>query len=407
MDTESDSKRESEESATSGFSQFNLDPAIIKGLNQIDYKNPTTIQAQAIPLILEGKDLIALAHTGSGKTAACAIPICQRVDPSRPQVQALIIVPTRELALQYATDTQKVGRYKGVKTFAILGGEDAALQQSKLKHGVQVLVATPGRLIDFIYSRQIDLSHVETLILDEADEMLSMGFYDDLEFIIQCLVHEHQTLLFSATMPPPIQKLAKSHMNDPHEVNLILEVRDPDKIKHCFVYCAPHHKESELIKQVEQMNPVQAIVFCQSRHQVEKVCQVLQKKFPAVDFLHAGMSQDIRTIVTSKFRSGKVRILVATDVVARGLDFSKVSHVFIFQLPKDPDVFVHRSGRTGRYDKEGLVVSFVTSHDLELLRPIMSHLKQEPNWLGEPPPEGSRPHRPRSGYSRRQPRSPK
>jgi ATP-dependent RNA helicase DeaD len=181
---------------TSGFDLHALDPAILKALEKMNFKEPSDIQAQTIPLIQQGKDLIALAQTGSGKTAACAIPICNRVDTTRTEVQALIIVPTRELALQYATEAQKIGVYKGVKAFGICGGEDASLQQSKLKNGVQVLVATPGRLIDFIYSRLIDLSHVETLILDEADEMLSMGFYDDLEFIIKCLVHPHQTLLF-------------------------------------------------------------------------------------------------------------------------------------------------------------------------------------------------------------------
>src|SRR5215204_6322479 len=221
----------------SGFTTLQLDPAILKALEKMNFKEPSAIQLQTIPLIQQGKDLIALAQTGSGKTAACAIPICNRVDTARRDVQALIIVPTRELALQYATEAQKIGVYKGVKAFAIFGGEDPSLQQSKLKHGVQVLVATPGRLIDFVYSRQIDLSQVETLILDEADEMLSMGFYDDLEFIIQCLVHSHQTLLFSATMPAAIRKLAKLHMQDPQEINLILEQASPDLIHHQFVYC--------------------------------------------------------------------------------------------------------------------------------------------------------------------------
>jgi ATP-dependent RNA helicase DeaD len=179
------------------------------------------------------------------------------------------------LALQYATDTQKVGKYKGVKAFAIFGGEDSSMQQSKLKNGVQVLIATPGRLIDFIYSRQIDLSQVDTLILDEADEMLGMGFADDLEFIIQCLVHPHQTLLFSATMPQKIRLLAKHHMKDPQEVNLILQQSSPHSLEHFFLFCLPHHKDQELLQLIEQMKPVQAIVFCHSRHQVEKVCQVL------------------------------------------------------------------------------------------------------------------------------------
>ncbi len=369
-----------------GFAPFELDPAILKALAKMNFKEPSPIQAQTMPLIQQKHDLIALAQTGSGKTAACAIPICNRVDTNRTEVQALIVVPTRELALQYATEVQKIGIYKGVKAFAIFGGSDSSLQQSKLKHGVQVLVATPGRLIDFIYSRQIDLSHVETLILDEADEMLGMGFQEDLEFIIQCLVHTHQTLLFSATMPPAIRKLAQQHMKNPQEINLILEQASPTSIQHLFVYCDAHQRDSVLQDLIKQMQPVQAIVFCHSRFQVEKVCQVLKRHVDAVDFLHAGLSQDIRSIVTSKFRSGKIRILVATDVVARGLDFSNVSHVFIYQLPPDAEVYVHRSGRTGRYDKEGIVISLVTQRELSLLPALSKQIQQELVWIGSPPP---------------------
>lgn len=374
-----------------GFARFQLDPAVLKALEKMNFKEPSPIQAETIPLIQQGKDLIALAQTGSGKTGACAIPLCHRVDISRPQVQALVIVPTRELALQYATEVQKIGLNKGVKAFAIFGGEDPSLQQSKLKHGVQVLIATPGRLIDFIYSRQIDLSHVETLVLDEADEMLSLGFYDDLLFIIQCLVHSHQTLLFSATMPVRVRQLAQQHMRDPLEINLIHEQASPTLIEHFFVYCLAHHKDEKLVELIEQSQPKQAIIFCHSRFQVEKVCRVLQKKVAGVDFLHAGLNQDVRTIVTNKFRNGRIRFLVATDVVARGLDFSKVSHVFIYQLPNDPDVYVHRSGRTGRYDKAGVVISLVTERDLSLLRSISRQIKQEPKWMGPAPSAQVRP----------------
>lgn len=367
------------------FADFGLDPLIQKSLERMQYKEPSEIQAQTMPLILQGRDLIALAQTGSGKTAACAIPICNRIDIQATHVQALIIVPTRELALQYATEVQKIGVDKGVKAFAVFGGEDAAMQQSKLKHGVHVLVATPGRLIDFIYARLIDLSHVETLILDEADEMLSMGFYDDLEFVIQCLVHEHQTLLFSATMPQQIRKIAKQHMKDPIEVVLTKTQASPESIEHQFLYCHQEHKGTALVHVIEKLQPKQAIVFCRSRDEVERVCRGMRQKFDGVDFLHAGLAQDIRSIITSKFRTGRVRFLVATDVAARGLDFSGVSHVFIFHLADDPEAYVHRSGRTGRQDRQGMVVTLVTQRELGSLKRVLNLIKREPIWIGEPP----------------------
>jgi ATP-dependent RNA helicase DeaD len=383
------------------FADFQLDPLILSSLEKMNYKEPSAIQAAAIPTILEKQDLIALAKTGSGKTAACGIPICQLISrTSKEKVQALIIVPTRELALQYATEVQKIGSEIGVKTFAIFGGEDASMQQSKLRHGVDLLVATPGRLIDFIYSRKIDLSAVRILVLDEADEMLSMGFYEDLEFIIQCLVHEHQTLLFSATMPPQILKIAKQHMKNPKEISLVSEQASPSTIDHQFLYCHHEQKISVLIKQVQELKPKQAIVFCRSREEVERVRRHLSQKFNGVDFLHAGLSQDVRTIITGKFRSGKISLLVATDVAARGLDFSGITHVFIYHLADDPDIYLHRSGRTGRQERQGTVVTLVTDRELHSLKNVLNVIKREVTWIGEPPPSGprtSRPRRPRTG----------
>lgn len=369
------------------FSEMGLDPLILKALERMQYKQPSPIQLQAIPLILQSNDLIALAKTGSGKTAACAIPICHKVNPEFSYVQALIIVPTRELALQYATEAQKIGYDKRVKAFAVFGGEDASLQQSKLKAGVQVLVATPGRLIDFIYSRQIDLTHVETLILDEADEMLGMGFYKDLEFIIDCLVHEHQTLLFSATMQEEIRNLAKNHMKTPIEISLVTDQVSPESIEHRFLYCRYDQRDQALIHLLEELKPKQCLIFCHSRIQCEKVCRALQRRISEVDLLHAGLGQDMRTIITNKFRNGKIRYLVATDVVARGLDFSNVTHVFIYQLSDNPDIYVHRSGRTGRQERAGIAVTLVTDRELYALKRILHHIKRKPIWIGEPPPE--------------------
>lgn len=385
------------------FSDLMLSPDILKALTEMGFKQPSPIQEQAIPLILEGRDLIALAQTGSGKTAACAIPVCNRVDVSQSYIQALIVVPTRELALQYATETQKIGGYHRVKAYALFGGEDYNLQLAKLQHGVHVLIATPGRLIDLIYSRSIDLTQVSTLILDEADEMLSMGFYDDIDFIIQCLVHEHQTLLFSATMPPQIRQIASRHMKDPVEVVLTSEQRSPSTIKHHFTYCDHHQRVSTLIQLLQRITPKHSIIFCRSRSQVEQVCRAL-KPYYQVDYLHAGLSQEMRTSITSKFRSGRINLLVATDVAARGLDFSGVTHVFIYELSDDIDAYIHRSGRTGRFEKEGVVLSLVTQRELPILDRILEHIQCEPVWEGAPPPARSQGQPPLSpGKSRRRP----
>lgn len=368
------------------FADLGLHPLILSSLDKMGFKSPSPIQAEAIPHILKGQDIIALAKTGSGKTAACAIPICHLVDTTTTHVQALIIVPTRELALQYATEAQKIGAEKGVKAFAVFGGEDATMQLSKLKHGVQVLVATPGRLIDFIYSRSIDLSHVSTLILDEADEMLSMGFYEDLEFVMQCLNHPHQTLLFSATMPQQIRNIAMLHMKNAVEVILTQQSQtSPSTIEHHFHYCHHLDKPKALSHLIGELKPVQAIVFCRSREEVEKVCRSLKQHYDGVDYLHAGLSQDVRTIITGKFRSAKIKILVATDVAARGLDISGITHVFIYHLADDPDTYVHRSGRTGRCEREGKVVTLVTDRELNALKGVLKAINREPLWIGNPP----------------------
>ncbi|MBA3604288.1 MAG: DEAD/DEAH box helicase [Parachlamydiaceae bacterium] len=384
----------------SKFAQFALDETILDALTKMGFEEPSPIQTETIPAILAREDLIALAQTGSGKTAACAIPLCQLVDTNSNQIQALVIVPTRELALQYATEAQKIGIRKGVKAFAIFGGESAGMQQSKLKNGVQILVATPGRLIDFIHSREMDLDGVQTLVLDEADEMLSMGFYEDLKFVMQCLVHKHQTLLFSATMPKEIKVLAKNFMNNPREVVLTSTQRTPVQIDHHFLYCHQADRTSALVKLMKDYNPNQSIVFCHSRIEVEKVCRELQKHVDGVDFLHAGLSQEVRTIVTNKFRTGRIKQLVATDVVSRGLDFSGITHVFIYHLGDDPDIYVHRSGRTGRCDRAGMVVTLVTDRELYTLKRVLETIKREASWIGDPPPERRYVKPPPQGFKR-------
>lgn len=371
------------------FEALGLDAAVLDALRLVDFTKPTAVQEKTIPLILGGHDLIATAETGSGKTAACAIPICSLIDKNEPRIQALIVVPTRELALQYATETQKIGKVKNVKTFAIFGGEDMGLQLAKLKDGVDVLVATPGRLIDLVYGRRIDLTGVRMLVLDEADQMLSMGFIEDLEFIMDCLVQTHQTLLFSATMPKEIQEIAVTRMKNPREVRLIGKKPAPDQLEHRFLFCKnPQEKLAQITKLLEDLSVDQCIIFGNARHEVEKLCYQLKKKFGPMDFIHGGLDQKLRTAITSKFARGKLKFLVASDVAARGLDFSKVTHVINLHFPHDQESYLHRSGRTGRIGAKGTCITLVTRRDFGRVKKLMQYLKKKaPDWLGSAPKE--------------------
>ncbi|MES1225651.1 MAG: DEAD/DEAH box helicase, partial [Bacteroidota bacterium] len=327
------------------FEALGLNEKLVQAVTDLGFETPTPIQEQAIPILLSGTmDFVGLAQTGTGKTAAFGLPLLHLIDISQRHPQALIVCPTRELCLQITNDLSVFTKHtKGLYTEAVYGGASITMQIRNLKRGVHIVVATPGRLIDLIERKAIDPQKVKYVVLDEADEMLSMGFYDDLEFIIQCLFHSHQTLLFSATMPQQISKIAKQHMRDPIEVSLTQEQRSPDTIDHRFVYCHHEHKGPVLCRLIDELHPKQAIVFCRSRDEVERVCRGLKQHFKDVDYLHAGLSQDVRTIITGKFRTGRIRFLVATDVAARGLDFSGISHVFIYHLADDPDIYVHRS----------------------------------------------------------------
>jgi ATP-dependent RNA helicase DeaD len=377
---------ESDQTTHLTFESFDLDGAVLDSLREMGYTTPTPVQSQAIPLVMEGDDLIALAETGSGKTAACAIPLCHQVDPQNIHVQALIVVPTRELALQYATETQKIGRFKKIRAFALFGGEDMMMQRAKLKDGVQILIATPGRLIDFIYARAIDLTDVKTIVLDEADQMLGMGFYEDLEFIMQCLNHAHQTLLFSATMPKQIRLIAQKHMRKPKELSLISQASTPENLTHQFLYCPnPKKRAEELLILLQTLEPKQCLIFANSRREVEELNRTLNGRLSGVDFLHGGLEQNIRTIITSKFMKGKIRYLIATDIASRGLDFSQVTHVFNFHFPFEQETYLHRAGRAGRSGRSGTCVTLVTRRDLGAIHQLFKVLHKEPEWLRPPP----------------------
>ncbi|PKK88101.1 MAG: hypothetical protein CVV64_20230 [Candidatus Wallbacteria bacterium HGW-Wallbacteria-1] len=365
------------------FQELGIREDIIEVLTSKGYKHPTPIQAKTIPVILQGRDVIGQAETGSGKTAACAIPAIQTLDMSLADVQVLVLTPTRELAIQYLTEITSIGGPLGVLPFVVYGGFDKSIQQVKIRAGVHILVATPGRLIDLVYNGTLELENVKLLIVDEADEMLDMGFLDDVKFIKKCLVHEHQTLLFSATMPPPIKALAGKYLTDPTHIKLNRDQVTPQSLRHCYVEVEEDAKADCLVKLVKDENISQAIIFCNTRQKVTKVHRELRRRLPGVAYLHGGLEQRVRTHTMEMIRMEEIKFVVTTDVMARGIDVKNLSHIIHYDLPKDPEVYIHRSGRTGRQGREGVAVAFITHREKKLFGRMMIRASAEATRIGD------------------------
>ena len=379
----------------------------MKALNKKGYTDLTPIQEQTFPHVLSGCDLIALAQTGSGKTAACAIPVVQSVDPDLKEVQALVLVPTRELALQYVDEISWIAKETHVNAFAVYGGFSMEIQKGKLEHGVQILVATPGRLIDLLYNSPLRLAEVRYFVLDEADEMLNQGFLTDIEFVFSCMIHDHHTMLFSATMPEEIKQLSKKYLDNPVLIELISDQKAPQSLSHYFCHLKPHDRLKQLQELLDSEKPDQAIVFCSSRNSCEKLYDELKKKVKSVEQIHGGMEQGKRTSLFRRFKKLDIRFLVATDIAARGLDFSHTTHIFNYDLPNSAEGYTHRTGRTARMGREGKAITFVTAKDLRKLRTILRTNRIEPDWIGDIPDldkaggkkkhHGGRPHAGKTG----------
>jgi ATP-dependent RNA helicase DeaD len=368
------------------FTELDLNPGILKALKKKGYEDLTPIQEQTFPHVLTGRDMISLAETGSGKTAACAIPVVQSVDPALKEVQALILVPTRELALQYVDEIAWIAKETHVSAFAVYGGFSMEIQKGKLEHGVQILVATPGRLIDLLYNSPLRLSEVRYFVLDEADEMLNQGFLTDIEFVFSCMVHEHHTMLFSATMPNEIKQLSKKYLNDPVMTELISDKKAPDSLTHCFQVVQPRHRFEKLLELIEQEKPDQAILFCSSRNNCDKLYDHLKKsKVKSVEQIHGGLEQNKRTSLFRRFKRLDIQYLVATDIAARGLDFSHTTHIFNYDLPQNPEAYTHRTGRTARMGREGKAITFVMDRDMRKLKTILRANRIKPEWMGDEP----------------------
>ena len=368
------------------FSELGLKTEILKALTNMGYNDLTPIQEETFSPILEGRDLLARAETGSGKTAACGIPLVQMIDPSLNAIQALIVVPTRELALQYVTEIDRISKSTGVVPFAIFGGFSMEIQKAKLEDRVHILVATPGRLIDFLYNTSsIDLSRVRTLVLDEADEMLKMGFIEDVEFIMSCLIHDHQTLFFAATMPEKIDRLVQTYLKEPVRVELNKKQVAPESLVHHFQYTRRGDRLNALIAYLNREKISQAIIFSNSRHHGEKLTRELQEKFKSIGYIHGGLEQSKRTSIVKRFRQNEIALLVATDIAGRGLDFSHVSHVINYDYPSGLETYTHRTGRTGRMGRSGIAMTFVTDQELNVLKSLFERNRIDPVWHGHIP----------------------
>src|SRR4030067_2203661 len=368
------------------FSELNLKPDIMKALTDMGYQDLTPIQEKTFSPILSGSDLLARAETGWGKTAACGIPLVQMIDPSLNAIQALILVPTRELALQYVEEIDKISRLIDVVPFAIFGGFSMEIQKAKLRDKVHILVATPGRLIDFLsHTTSIDLSFVRTLVLDEADEMLKMGFIEDMDFIMSCLIHEHQTLFFAATMPEEIDRLIRVYLKEPIRMELNKEQVAPQSLAHHFHYTGRHNRFNALIEYLKRESISQAIIFCNSRHHGEKLTRELERTFKSTEYLHGGLEQSKRTSIFERFRRNKITFMVATDLAGRGLDFSHVNHVINYDYPYGLESYTHRTGRTGRMGRSGIAMTFVTGQELGVLKSLLKTNRNDPVWHGNIP----------------------
>jgi len=359
------------------FKELNIDPIIITALSNMGFEEPTPIQEKTIPMAILGRDVIGRAQTGTGKTAAYGIPLVTSCDLNSESIQGLVIVPTRELAMQVAEELNKIGSQKKVRSLPIYGGQEMDRQIRALKNRPQIIVGTPGRLMDHLRRKTIRLNQIKMLILDEADEMLNMGFKDDIEEILKQAPEERQNLLFSATMPLHIQNLAHEFMRNPEMVHIDPRVVTVFNTEQQYIEMPERQKLDVLCRLLDIQNPALAIVFGRTKRRVDEIAEALNKRGYSADGIHGDLTQSQRDMVMRKFKNGTIDVLVATDVAARGLDISGVTHVYNFDIPQDAEGYVHRIGRTGRAGETGLALTFVNSKEIGHLRYIEDSIKHK------------------------------
>ncbi|SHJ61450.1 DEAD/DEAH box helicase [Paramaledivibacter caminithermalis] len=360
------------------FEELNCSEEIKKAVKDMGFEEATPIQTMAIPLVLQGKDVVGQAQTGTGKTAAFAIPAIDMVDSDKKETQALILCPTRELAVQVAEELAKIAKYKrGIRTLPIFGGQPIDRQIKGLKRGVQIVIGTPGRVMDHMRRKTLKLENLKMMILDEADEMLNMGFREDIETILESVGEERQTLLFSATMPKPIMEIIHKYQKNPEIVKVVHKELTTPNINQLYLEVREKDKLEVLTRLIDMYSPKLSLVFCNTKRKVDDITDLLQSRGYATDKIHGDMKQSKRIQVMDKFKRGDVEILVATDVAARGLDIDDVESVFNYDMPTHEEYYVHRIGRTGRAGRTGSAFTFVTGRDFYLLRNIMKYTKKK------------------------------
>lgn len=358
------------------FDETNLTAPVLRAVAEMGFEEMTPIQAAAIPVVLEGRDMIGQAQTGTGKTAAFGIPLLQRVDPKDKSLQALVLCPTRELAIQVAEEIRRLAKFMhGIKVLPIYGGQDINKQIRSLKGGVQVIIGTPGRVMDHMRRHTLKMGTVKLITLDEADEMLNMGFREDIETILKELPEERQTLLFSATMPQPIMDLAETYQKDAELVRVVKKELTVPKIEQFYYEVRQKNKPEVLSRLLDMYDPKRALVFCNTKKLVDEVVADLQLRGYFADGLHGDLKQQQRDRVMDAFRNGKIDILVATDVAARGIDVDDVEAVFNYDVPQDDEYYVHRIGRTGRAGRVGTSHTLVVGREIYKLKDIMRYCK--------------------------------
>jgi ATP-dependent RNA helicase DeaD len=344
----------------STFKDLGLAPEIQQALDELGYEEPSPIQEKAIPELLDGHDVIGQAQTGTGKTAAFGLPLLQYIDPADDEVQAVVLTPTRELCIQVTQALRAYAEHLDVEIVAVFGGAPIRSQQAQLRAGAHVVVATVGRMMDLMSRRSLVLTAARYIVLDEADEMLDLGFIEDVEKILRMCPSGRQTALFSATMPPPVKRLAESYMYDPTTIKITPKTLTVDAIAQAFVEVEAKEKSNRLVELLKIEEPEQAIIFCRTKIGASKLEKTLKDKGLDVKALHGDMSQGSRDGVMIAFKDHRVRLLVATDIAARGLDIEHVTHVINFDVPASSEVYVHRIGRTGRVGRTGRAITFVT-----------------------------------------------